>query len=214
MHPRVGGSGNFIAQNDQDLGAEESNSSFDRRHRLSGNFVIEPPFGPNRAFFNKGDVWSKITGRLLNISGNFTFASGGWATPTYSDHRGRRSPQARPSSLRPNRDFAQPIAGPGTHDAVVQHRGLHHARSPGTYGNASRNSIELPGTVSRQRRRFREPSRWARRAAWRCGSHANNVFNTVQYSGVVHQRQLATRIGQVTGAAAMRSFTYKVRYRF
>ena len=32
----VGGSGNSIAQDDQDLGAEESNSSFDRRHSLSG----------------------------------------------------------------------------------------------------------------------------------------------------------------------------------
>ena len=50
----VGGSGNSIAQDDQDLGAEESNSSFDRRQSLSGNFVIEPPFGPNRAFLNKG----------------------------------------------------------------------------------------------------------------------------------------------------------------
>ena len=49
----VGGSGsNSIAQNDQNLGAEESNSSFDRRNSLSGNFVIEPPFGPNQAFFN------------------------------------------------------------------------------------------------------------------------------------------------------------------
>ena len=32
----VGGSGSSIAQNDLDLAAEESNSSFDRRHVLNG----------------------------------------------------------------------------------------------------------------------------------------------------------------------------------
>jgi hypothetical protein len=76
----VGGSGNSIAQNDQNLGAEESNSSFDRRHSLNGNFIIEPPFGPNRAFLNKGGVWAQILDGY-SISGNFTFASGGYASP-------------------------------------------------------------------------------------------------------------------------------------
>ena len=74
MRRSVGGSGNSIAQNDQNLGAEESNSSFDRRHSLTGNFVIEPPFGPNRAFFNKGNRTSKIMDGF-NISGTFTFSS-------------------------------------------------------------------------------------------------------------------------------------------
>ncbi len=79
----IGGSGNSIAQNDQDLGAEESNSSFDRRHSLNGTFIIEPPFGPNRAFLNKGGVWAQILDGY-SISGNFTFATGGYASPSYS----------------------------------------------------------------------------------------------------------------------------------
>ena len=39
----VGGSGNSIAQNDQDLGAEESNSSFDHRHSVTGNSSSSRP---------------------------------------------------------------------------------------------------------------------------------------------------------------------------
>ena len=50
----IGGSGRIIAQNDKRLDLEEGNSSFDQRHNLTGNWVLELPFGPNRAFFNKG----------------------------------------------------------------------------------------------------------------------------------------------------------------
>ena len=43
--------------------------------------------------------------------------------------------------------------------------------------------------------------------------NASNVFNTVQYSGVGTQVN-DSRFGQVTGAAAPRSFTYSARFRF
>ena len=79
----IGGGSGSIAQNDQDLGAEESNSSFDVRQKVAGNFVIEPPFGPNRAFLNKGGVMAKILDGY-SISGNYTFATGAYATPSYS----------------------------------------------------------------------------------------------------------------------------------
>jgi hypothetical protein len=42
---------------------------------------------------------------------------------------------------------------------------------------------------------------------------ANNVFNTVQYSGVDTNVQSPT-FGEVTSAAAMRSFTFLARFRF
>jgi hypothetical protein len=49
---------------------------------------------------------------------------------------------------------------------------------------------------------------------------ANNVFNTVQYSGVDTtlysgvDANLATPFGQVTSAGAMRSFQLMARFRF
>jgi ribosomal protein S13 len=41
----------------------------------------------------------------------------------------------------------------------------------------------------------------------------NNVFNTVQYSGVDTNLTSPTR-GQVTSAGAMRSFQFTARFRF
>src|ERR1039458_7815671 len=55
---------------------------------------------PNRAFFNRGNVWSKIMDGY-SISGNFNFSSGGFATPSYSG-----TPQeiaAGAHGMRPNR---------------------------------------------------------------------------------------------------------------
>ena len=199
-------SGNFIAQNDQDLNAEESNSSFDQRHPLQGNFVIEPPFGPNRAFFNKGGVVSKILDGY-SISGNYTFATGGWATPSYS-----LTPQeiasGAPSSLRPDRNFCAADQRSGKSSAVVQHaRHLPITRMQTHYGNASRNSIELPGDGRGE---------WLTLANVALGEtrsiefrlNASNAFNTVQYSGVDTTLNSQT-YGQVIGVAPMRSLNYR-----
>jgi len=206
----VNGTGNFIAQNDLDLAAEESNSSFDRRHQLTGTFVIEPPFGPNRAFFNKGGVWSKILDGY-SISGNYTFATGGWTTPVYS-----LTPQeiaaGAPSSLRPDRDFSQPIRGAGSHLQWFNTKAFTYNPNQTHYGNASRNSIELPGTVALNGSLSRTvPLGETRSIEFRL--NATNAFNTVQYSGVDTTLNSQT-YGQVTAAASMRSLNYMARFRF
>lgn len=216
----VGGSGNSIAQNDADLGAEESNSSFDRRHVLNGNFVIEPPFGPNRAFFNKGNLTSHILDGF-SISGNFTFASGGWATPQYS-LTAQEIAAGAPSSLRPNRDPTQPIKGAGSHTQWFNTAAFvgpcdpanpaPYCLPPDTYGTAARNSIELPGTVSINGSLSRTVALGATRSI-EFRVNANNALNTVQYSGVDTTLNSQT-IGQVTSAAPMRSLSYNARFRF
>jgi trimeric autotransporter adhesin len=205
----VGGSGNSIAQDDQNLGAEESNSSFVRRHTLNGNFVIEPPFGPNRAFFNKGNLTSKILDGY-SISGNFTFASGSFGTPTFSNTAAEIAAGAA-SSLRPNRVAGQKISGAGTLKSWFNTAAF-VAPDPGTYGNASRNSIVLPGTVSISGSLSRSFSLGETRNL-EMRLSASNALNTVQYSGV-NTIINSPQYGQVTGAGAMRSFTYQARYRF
>ncbi|MDP9051981.1 MAG: carboxypeptidase-like regulatory domain-containing protein [Acidobacteriota bacterium] len=221
----VGGSGNSIAQNDQNLGAEESNSSFDRRHSLNGNFVIEPPFGPNRAFFNKGNLTSKILDGF-SISGNFGFASGGWATPQFVGVPSEVAAGAG-NTLRPNRIAGQPIKGPGSERQWFNTAAFDQT-VPTNYGNAGRNSIELPGTVSLNGSLSRTVSLGETRSI-EFRLNANNAFNTVQYSGVNTQipapcsatgsqtcSTFATQntFGQVTSAAAMRTLSYNARFRF
>jgi hypothetical protein len=205
----IGGSGGSIAQDDQNLGAEESNSSYDRRHVLSGNFVIEPPFGPNRAFFNKGGVMSHVLDGF-SISGTFTFASGNFGTPTYSGTPAEIAAGAG-NSLRPNRVSGQPIAGAGTRLSWFNTAAF-VAPAPGTYGNASRNSIELPGTVSINGSLSRTITMGETRSL-EMRISANNALNTVQYAGVNTQIN-SPQFGQVTSATGMRSFTYIMRYRF
>jgi hypothetical protein len=206
----VGGSGNFIAQNDQNLGAEESNSSFDRRHQLTGNFVIEPPFGPNRAFLNKGGMMSKILDGY-SVSGSYTFASGGWATPSYSLSANEIASGA-PSSLRPNRNFTQPIAGQGSHLQWFNTSAFIYDPNQNFYGNASRNSIQLPGTVAVNGSLSRTVSLGETRSI-EFRLNASNVFNTVQYSRVDTTLNSQT-YGQVTGVGGMRSLNYLARFRF
>ena len=163
----VGGSGNSIAQNDQNLGAEESNSSFDKRHSLAGNFIIEPPFGPNRAFLNKGGVMAKILDGY-SISGNFTFASGGWATPTYSGTAAEIAAGAG-SSLRPNRVPGVSIAGAGMLKSWFNTNTRSLRRLPGPMAMLRGTRSSFPGRF-RSAGRFRGPSRWARRGALSSGS--------------------------------------------
>ncbi len=223
----VGGSGgNTIAQNDQNLGAEESNSSFDHRHVLSGNFVIEPPFGPNRAFFNKGNMTSKILDGF-NISGTFTFSSGGFATPQWVGLPSEVAAGAG-NTLRPNRIAGQSITGPGTLKEWFNTAAFDTTDIPTNYGNASRNSIELPGTVSINGSLSRTVSLGETRSI-EMRITANNALNTVQYSGVNTQipapcsatgtqtcSTFASQntFGQVTGAAGMRSLSYIAWFRF
>ncbi len=82
----------------------------------------------------------------------------------------------------------------------------------GAYGNASRNSIELPGTVAISGSLSRTIS-FGETRSFEARLSANNALNTVQYSGVSTQINSPT-YGQVTSAAGMRSFTYTARFRF
>jgi hypothetical protein len=219
----VGGSGGSTAQNDLDLAAEESNSSFDRRHTVSGNFIIEPPFGPNRAFLNKGGFLAKVLDGY-SISGNYTFASGGFASPQITG--ATVETQVGANFLRPNRVFSQPIKGAGSRlswfntnafAGLCSNTPTGQTPSPyclpdANYGNASRNSIEMPGTVSISGSISRTVSFGGTRS-FEARLNANNALNTVQYSGVDTSVN-STTFGQVTGATSPRSFTYSAYYRF
>jgi hypothetical protein len=203
-----GGTGTVVAQNWQDLLAEESNSSFDIRHKLSGNFLYELPFGPDEHWVNTGWLAHSLSG--ISLSGTFTFATGEPLTPHYEaavDDVARGST----GSLRP--DLVPGVsltAGGGSLDNWFNKNAF--AAPAGTYGTASRYSIPGPGTISLSASlsktvRFSETRTFEMRAT------ASNPLNTVQYSGVDSTLGSGT-YGQVTSAAAMRQFTLNARYRF
>jgi trimeric autotransporter adhesin len=203
----IGGGTPVPAQNPQDLNAEEGNSSFDVRQQVTGNWVLELPFGPNRAFFTKGGFWSKALDGF-SLSGDFTFATGTYYTPHYVSTVAETATGTN-NTLRPNRVFTEPISGKGT---ILDWFNTAAFVAPNGYGTASRGSIEGPGIVAVDASLSRTVAMGETRS-FEMRVTANNVFNTVQYSGIDTTLNSQT-FGQVTSAAAMRQLTVLARFRF
>ncbi len=197
-----------IVQNWQDIRAEESNSSFDVRHQVRGNFVYELPFGPDTHLLTTG--WFGHVLANTNFSGDFSFATGNPLTPRYEASI-QDVARGTTNTLRPDRmPGASLTAGGGSlenwfnKDAFVAPANV--------YGNASRFSIPGPSawtfdTSASKSIRFGDMRTMELRAT------AENVLNTVQYSGVDSTLGSAT-YGQVTSTKAMRSFSFMGRFRF
>jgi trimeric autotransporter adhesin len=205
----VGGSVGPPVQNLYRLDLEEGNSSFDQRHNFTGNWVLELPFGPNRAFFNKGGFMAHALDGF-SLSGTFTFATGTYLTPTYSGNQAEAS-SANVYTQRPDRVFTQSIKGPGS-AAEWFNKAAFANPAAGAYGTASQGSIEGPGTVSVNASLSRTVALGESRS-FEARVTANNVFNTVQYSGV-NTVENSANFGQVTSAAAMRTLLMQARFRF
>jgi trimeric autotransporter adhesin len=205
----IGGAAQSVAQNDLDLNAEESNSTFDVRHKVTGNWVFELPFGPNRALLSKGGFWSKALDGF-SISGDFTFATGTYYTPNYQ-LTVQETNSGSSSSLRPNRNFAEAITGPKKINQWFNPAAF-TTPAAGQFGTASRNSIEGPGTevvdVSLSRTVALGETR-----SFEARVSAANALNIVQFSSIDTKLNSPT-FGQVTAAAPMRTLTVMARYRF
>ncbi len=205
-----GGSNASSIQNDARLDLERSNSSFDVRHKLTGNWIYELPVGPNRRFLNKGGfVAAALDG--FSLSGNFTFASGRYFTPSYQSTAAQIAAGGN-YTLRPDRVFSQPLHGAGTLRSFFNRNAFAAPLSPDGYGTASRYSIEGPGQVLVSAALSRTVKLGDTRSL-EARIQASNVFNTVQYNGINTVLSSAT-FGQVTGAAAMRQIQFTGRYRF
>jgi hypothetical protein len=204
-----GGTSTGIAQNWQDLRAEESNSSFDVRHKVNGYFVYELPFGPDAHYLTSGNLLSHALNGL-SVSGSFGFATGNPLTPFYE---AAILDVARGStgSLRPDRvpGVSFNNGGGSLHNWFNK---AAFATPADTYGTASRYSIPGPGTVTDDVS-LSKTHRFGEMKTLEVRTTMDNFFNTVQYSGVDTTLGSAT-YGQVTSAAAMRQFTFLARYRF
>ncbi len=204
----IGAGSETVAQNPRRLDLEEGNSSFDQRHRFTLNFTLQSPFGPNRFFLNKGQTLGKVLDGFV-LSGNTVFATGTFFTPQYSSSAAQQLAGGF-YTLRPDRVFSQPIDGPGRLKQFFN-KAAFTAPANG-FGTASRNSIEGPGTTSVNVSLSRLVQLGDTRS-FEARLSANNVFNTVQYSGI-NTTFNSANYGQVTNAAQMRTLSFQGRYRF
>jgi len=206
----IGGTSTVVAQNWQNLLAEEGNSSFDQRHKVTGDYLFELPFGKDKAFLNGGGVGSKIT-EGWSVSGTFTFATGMPLTPTYAAAEADVA-RGTAGSLRPNRLPGVSVTAGASSLEKWFNKGAYQVPVGSTFGNASRNSIAGPGTISNGMS-LSKTANFGDTRSLEMRATASNVFNTVQYAGVDTNLSSPTA-GQVTSAAGMRQFTFLARFRF
>lgn len=212
----IGGGGSVVAQNPFDLSAERGLSSFDQRHKFTGNWIYDLPFGENRRFAQKGAA-SHIFGGW-QWSGDFTIGSGLYFTPRVLGG-GLDISRGVSGSLRADVVPGQPISisNPSTREwfntaAFCNPEVNCPAGSPATFGDAGRNIIEGPGQVTfdmtvNKTITIKESRSLDLRFT------ANNVFNDVRYTAINTVVNSFT-FGQVTGTGSMRRVTVQARFRF
>ena len=152
----------------------------------------------------------------FSVSGSFTFATGGWLSPSF-EPTSQSVECGNTSGLRPNLVPGQspPPAAAACTSGSTPRPTLRPPPPAGFcnyFGSAPRNSIEGPGTVQNNMALSKTMNLGETRSM-EIRAQINNVFNTVQYSGV-NTTYGAPQFGQVTSVGQMRSFQFMARFRF
>jgi trimeric autotransporter adhesin len=206
----VGGVG---VQDWQNVLGELGNSSLDVRHQVSGTYLYELPFGQDKRWVTTGTGAHILEG--FSVSGNFDFATGGWLSPSYQSTVASTA-CGTGGVMRPNLTGVSPTAGGGSLHAWFNPAAYAApVNTPGFcnyFGNAPRNSIEGPGTVTNNMA-LSKTAQLGDTRSLEIRASISNVFNTVQYTGVGTTVD-AQNFGQVTQVGQMRSFQFLARFRF
>jgi hypothetical protein len=212
----VGGTSTVVAQNWQDLDAEEGNSSFDVRHKVSGTYLFELPFGKDKRWVTGGVASHILEG--FSVSGSFTFATGTPLTPAYQAGVADVT-NGTAGTQRPNRVPGVSVtAGAGSLNEWFNPAAFTQPPNDSTTpnclncGNVSRNSVAGPGSIQNNMSLSKTMQLGGTRSM-EFRATANNVFNTVQFSGV-DTNAASPSFGKVTSAATMRAIQFTARYRF
>jgi hypothetical protein len=210
-----GGSESVGAQNWQNLNAEEGNGNIDQRHKVSGTYLYELPFGQDKRWFTAGTPSHILEG--FSVSGSFTFATGTPLRPYYAAEVNSVA-CGTAGTFRPNRVPGVSLTeGGGSlkqwfNTAAFQAPQASSSYPCGVFGNAARNSIAAPGIVQNNAS-LSKTMQLGDTRSMEIRATINNAFNTVQYSGV-DTNVASPTFGQVTSVGSMRSFNFMARFRF
>jgi trimeric autotransporter adhesin len=212
----IGGGATVVSQNPFDIAADRGLSTFDQRHKFTGNWIYDLPFGDGHRWATKGAL-SHILGGW-QYSGDFTVASGFYFTPrvlggTLDINRGVSG------SLRANYLVGQPIAlaNPTTAEwfntAAFCAPGLNCVNPAGSsFGDAGRNIIEGPGQFALNMVLSKTITIRESRAL-ELRLQALNVLNAPVFASINTAVNSIT-FGQVTSVSNMRRITMIMRFRF
>ena len=205
----IGGGATVVAQNAADIAAERGLSSFDQRHRFTGTWIYELPFGEGKKYLQTG-AWSHVLGGWL-WSGDWTFATGTPLSPriigSVTEVNGGTS-----GTLRPDLVAGQSITVANPSIQEWFNTGAFVTPAAGTFGDAGRNTIPGPGTILCDMSISKTFALRELRAL-EIRATANNVFNHVNFASVDTNLNSPT-FGQVISAGTMRRVTFFARFRF
>jgi hypothetical protein len=212
----IGGGAEVVAQNDQDLAAERSLSSFNQTHKFTGNFIYELPFGTGKKWLNNNGGWlENVFGDWL-WSGNFTVASGFPFTPrvlgAFTDISQGVNGTLRANIVGDPNTGTCPNGFPvGTIECWFNTSAF-AIPATGQFGDARRNIIIGPGQftfgMSVSKTMLAKDTR-----ALEIRIAANNVFNHPEFTSIGTALN-SPNYGEVIGAGSMRTVTLSARYRF
>jgi trimeric autotransporter adhesin len=214
----VGLGSTVVAQDPFDIAADRSLSAFDQRHKFTGNWTYDLPFGENHRLAAKGALSHVLNG--WQWSGSFTLASGFYFTPRVLGG-GVDINRGVSGSLRANYVTGQPISLTNPNslewfntDAFCSSNASATCVNPtgSAFGDAGRNVIEGPGQftvnmVLNKTIQIKESRSLDLRI------QANNIFNIVQFTSI-NTTVNSLAYGEVTAAGNMRRMTMIARFRF
>jgi hypothetical protein len=192
-----------VAQNDRDLDAEWSLSSFDRRHQWSSDVTVDLPFGPNRRWLSRGRWASVFAG--WSASARLTLQSGTPLTPRVT------GAQAATRPLRP--DYTgEPIQLASPTIDMFFNTAAFTLPDANQFGTAGRNAIIGPGSRLLDATLARDLRLGGGRALTLLLAGAN-LLNRVNYSAI-NTTVNSSAFGQVTSVRPMRTMTLSFKLGF
>jgi len=206
----IGGGTTVVSQNPFNIAAERGLSVFDQRHRFTGDYLVELPFGHDKPWLSGNGPLRALFGDW-HWTGDWTIASGVPFSPAILGDFAEVS-RGTNGTLRPDMVPGQSIsiANPSIHEWF--NTSAFVAPPSGHYGNARRNSIEGPGgRVFDMAFTKVIPVKESRILELRV--QLSNFFNTPQYT-TIDTNLNSPSYGQVIAVGAMRTLLFTSRFRF
>jgi hypothetical protein len=200
----LGGGGAVVAQNDRDLAAERGLSSFDRRHSLNLFWTVSSGFsrrGSARGIHNaflKDWTWT----------GGVTARSGGPFTATVLGNRSDSGGTGAAGSSRADAT-GLPVQAAGAYFNPLAFT----LPQAGKFGNAGRNTIPGPGSLTVNTSLGRSISLGDSRRVLEFRAEAHNALNSVSITRIGATVN-SSSYGLAAGAGGMRAVTLNLRLRF
>ena len=205
----VGGGAGVVAQDDQNLEAERGLSSFDRRHQLSADILVEFPFGADHRWLNDGGLLAAVLGDW-SLTAGITAQSG---TPFTARIVGSPTEVARGTSGTLRADVTgAPVALDNPTLLQYFNTDAFAVPAPGAFGTAGRNTVIGPGSRQLDARLTRI-IRVGNTQTVRLSLTANNLLNTVQYAAIDAVVTSPT-FGEVVAVRPMRSVRLDLRFAY